>query len=104
MATTQPKAKPTRPPINPIVADSAMNWRMILPSEAPMALRIPISRVLSDTDIVIVFITDKPPTNREIMAIPKIIEVIEDEFQKTTQLIKEQTDKLKDALTEVVLS
>ena len=31
------------------VVDSAMNWRMMLPVEAPMALRTPISRRRSRT-------------------------------------------------------
>ena len=35
-----------------------------------MALRTPISRVRSLTDMVMVLITERPPTIREMMAMP----------------------------------
>ena len=70
-----PIASPVRPPTNPMRADSATNCRMIAPWLAPMALRMPISRVRSATDIVIVFTTDRPPTSSEISAMPKMIDV-----------------------------
>ena len=52
-----------------MTADSAMNCPMICPSDAPIALRTPISRVRSETDIVIVLMTDRPPTSSEIAPI-----------------------------------
>ena len=52
-----------------MTADSATNCDMIWPSEAPIALRMPISRVRSLTDIVIVLMTERPPTSSEIAPI-----------------------------------
>ncbi len=54
-------------------ADSPRNWPTICRCEAPMALRMPISRVRSSTDMVMVLTTDSPPTSREMSATPKMM-------------------------------
>lgn len=50
----------------------------MLPDEAPTALRMPISRVRSETDTSMMFMIPIPPTMREIEAtsvsMPEIIE------------------------------
>ena len=70
VAASQPKKRPETPPIRPITPASVKNWRTIWPSDAPMALRTPISRVRSFTDMVMVFMTDRPPTKSAMMATP----------------------------------
>ena len=61
LEAAQPNTIPIRPPIIPITMDSIKNWVMMFIKVAPNALRIPISRVRSVTDI--------EPTIREIPAI-----------------------------------
>lgn len=60
--------KPTRIPIMPPVAvkktASIRNCFKISPERAPMALRIPISLVLSFTETSMMFMTPIPPTSR----------------------------------------
>ena len=56
------------PPQSPISAASAMNWRMMAPRVAPMALRTPISRVRSEIDIVMVLMIESVPTTSAMSA------------------------------------
>ena len=70
VAAIQPRNSPVSPPMRPMTPASLRNCRTIWPSEAPMALRTPISRVRSLTDMVMVLITESPPTNSEMMATP----------------------------------
>ena len=53
-----------------IMQASIRNWAMMLLRSAPMALRIPISRVRSVTVTSMMFIMPMPPTAREMAAMP----------------------------------
>ncbi len=64
-ATAKDSATPIEPPIRQIADASRRNWRRIERRFAPMALRMPISRVRSVTDTNMMFMTPTPPTNRE---------------------------------------
>ena len=56
------------PPIRHRITLSVINCiRMALPG-APSALRVPISRVRSVTDTIMIFITPMPPTSSEMAA------------------------------------
>lgn len=55
---------PTPPPITPSKSDSVINMKRICLSLAPMALSVPISLVLSEIDVSIVFTTPKLPAIR----------------------------------------
>ncbi|MNI64851.1 hypothetical protein D3C73_1203200 [compost metagenome] len=68
-AINKPNKAPIAPPINDRITASIMNWIIIVPGVAPMALRIPISLVRSVTETSIMFITPIPPTSKEIPAI-----------------------------------
>ena len=61
-ATSAPSAMPMRQPIRVSVAASTRNWNMISPRVAPSALRTPISRVRSVTEIIMIATTPTPPT------------------------------------------
>ena len=61
-----PSAQPKRLSIS----DSIRNCSMIVFRLAPMALRMPISRVLSETDTSMMFMMPIPPTSSEIAAMP----------------------------------
>ncbi|CRX29690.1 hypothetical protein PAERUG_P54_1_London_24_VIM_2_04_13_06168 [Pseudomonas aeruginosa] len=63
------RAIPARPPTTESIAASVRNWRRISPWRAPVAMRMPISRVRSRTVMSMMFITPIPPTSREIAAI-----------------------------------
>src|SRR5581483_738390 len=63
-----PNPTPMRPPTNAIVLDSIRNCRSTSERRAPMALRMPISRVRSVTDTSMMFMMTIPPTMREIPA------------------------------------
>ena len=71
-------ANPTRMPINPpvveIAAASIKNWINMSLRRAPIAIRMPISFVLSVTATSMIFMTTMPPTKRarEEMAIMAI--------------------------------
>lgn len=52
------------------ISASSRNWSRMPPSVAPIALRIPISRVRSVTETSMIFMIPIPPTRREIAAIP----------------------------------
>lgn len=56
------------PPMKLRMMDSKRNWRRILPDEAPTALRMPISRVRSETETSMIFMMPTPPTMREMEA------------------------------------
>ena len=56
---------PSPPPRAEVVAASITNCRRMMPSLAPRALRIPISRVRSVTETSMMFIMPMPPTSRE---------------------------------------
>ncbi len=70
VTASQPRNSPETPPIKPMNPDSLRNCPTIWPSEAPMALRTPISRVRSFTDMVMVLMTESPPTKSAMIAIP----------------------------------
>ena len=63
--TTASKS-PTTPPNKDSKVDSVRNYHKISLLVAPIALRIPTSRVLSVTVAYIIFIMPIPPTMREI--------------------------------------
>ena len=70
-------ATPASPPIKDNITASIKNWIMISWRLAPMALRKPISLVLSVTDTNIIFIIPMPPTNNEIAAIePQSMDIV----------------------------
>ena len=53
---------PSNPPTAVSVAASTRNWNRISARVAPSALRMPISRVRSVTDTIMIAITPMPPT------------------------------------------
>ena len=61
-ASTPPVAMPTAPPTSVSVAASTRNCHMISRLVAPSALRTPISRVRSVTEIIMMATTPTPPT------------------------------------------
>ena len=63
------KAMPIIPPVNVSVAASVRNCINISRRLAPKALRIPISRVRSVTEIIMIAMTPIPPTSKLIAAI-----------------------------------
>src|SRR6266581_1434049 len=56
---------PIRPPSKQMVAASMRNWTRIVRRFAPIALRMPISRVRSATDTNMMFMMPMPPTKSE---------------------------------------
>ena len=64
-----PKIIPIIPPPTLISTDSDKNCNMTSSSVAPIALMIPISLVLSNTEASMIFIIPIPPNNRDIPAI-----------------------------------
>ena len=52
--------------------DSIMNWVKKAVLVAPSALRVPISRVRSVTETVMMFMTPIPPTNSEMAAMAEM--------------------------------
>ena len=56
------------PPKAEVVAASVTNWARMTRSLAPMALRMPISRVRSVTDTSMMFMMPMPPTSSEMPA------------------------------------
>jgi len=68
--TMNPRNTPSSPPMRPMIPDSVRNNFMISELRVPMDFRMPISRVLSITDINMVFAIPIAPTRREIAAIP----------------------------------
>ena len=65
-----------RPPPNERIADSIRNCSRMSEGVAPMALRMPISRVRSVTDTSMMFMMPMPPTSREMTATALRSEVI----------------------------
>ena len=59
---------PATPPRTDSITASSMNWKMMSARPAPMALRMPISRVRSVTVTSMMFITPMPPTSSETLA------------------------------------
>ena len=59
---------PVTPPSTEISAASERNWPRMSTRRAPIALRMPISRVRSVTVTSMMFITPMPPTSSEIAA------------------------------------
>ena len=60
--SSQPIPKPTKPPKPVSVIASIRNCHRMSLRRAPMALRMPISRVRSVTETSMMFITPMPPT------------------------------------------
>lgn len=69
-ATPYPRAIPIIPPIKDNTNASTKNWYSIIFDEAPKALAMPISLVLSVTDTSIIFIIPIPPTSKLIATTP----------------------------------
>ena len=65
-----PKNIPIVPPVKPINPDSIKNRDNMSLFLAPTAFIVPISFVLSKTDVYIVFAIPIPPTTNQIAAIP----------------------------------
>src|SRR5689334_21523247 len=65
---TMPKMTPMTPPTADRVIDSIRNWRRITPLRAPIAIRMPISRVRSVTLTSMMFMMPMPPTISDTMA------------------------------------
>ena len=63
-------AMPIRPPMTDSVVASIRNWARMSRPRAPMALRMPISRVRSRTDTSMMFMIPMPPTTSEMAAMP----------------------------------
>src|SRR5438477_117238 len=63
-----PSPRPSKPLTTVSMADSAKNWRRMSRLVAPMALRVPISRVRSVTETSMMFITPIPPRHRVTIA------------------------------------
>ena len=61
---------PMSPPRSERVRASTRNWARMSRPRAPMALRMPISRVRSRTETSMMFMIPMPPTTSEIEAIP----------------------------------
>ncbi|VVM59995.1 hypothetical protein PS681_01222 [Pseudomonas fluorescens] len=57
------------PPTTESITASVRNWRRMSRWRAPVAMRMPISRVRSRTVMSMMFITPMPPTSSEIAAI-----------------------------------
>ena len=71
-AMPTPQATPKRPPMTPMTTDSMRNCIMMFWKVAPKALRMPISRVRSVTDTIMMLMMPIPPTTREMAAmLPK---------------------------------
>ena len=66
-------ASPNRPPIRLTASASIKNCIRMFPRAAPMALRMPISRVRSLTLTSMMFMMPMPPTSREMPAMPPSI-------------------------------
>ena len=67
-----PTITPTTPPAREMIVVSIRNWRMMSRRLAPMARRMPISRVRSMTLASMMFMMPMPPTSSEIDAIATI--------------------------------
>ena len=61
---------PKAQPIIHSTTASIRNWLRMVPRLAPMALRMPISRVRSVTVTSMMFMMPMPPTTREMAAMP----------------------------------
>ena len=68
MASRQPRAMPSSPPMAEVVPASMTNWLRMSLRLAPRDFRMPISRVRSVTDTSMMFIIPMPPTSREMAA------------------------------------
>ena len=65
VVTARPSAMPSRPPTRLIVTASIRNWLRMSARLAPIALRMPISRVRSVTVTSMIFMIPMPPTNSD---------------------------------------
>ena len=72
VAMAMARTTPTIPPTIESVADSTRNWRRISTRRAPVAFRIPISRVRSVTETSMMFMTTMPPTRSDIDAMATV--------------------------------
>ena len=63
-----PSRTPIAPPSTLITTASIRNWRRMSPRLAPIALRMPISRVRSVTDTSMMFMMPMPPTSSDTAA------------------------------------
>ena len=77
LAPKTPITTPITPPITDNKNDSIKNCTLMSEAFAPIAIRMPISLVLSVTDTSIIFIIPIPPTNRDTDAIaPRRIDMV----------------------------
>ena len=67
-----PSITPMTPPIRQSTIDSVINCMRMAELRAPSALRVPISRVRSVTDTVMMFMTPMPPTSRLMAAMAEM--------------------------------
>ena len=70
------RAMPIVAPIRQTTTDSTKNCFMMSDRLAPMAIRMPISRVLSDTDTSMMFMTPMPPTSKDTAAMTESIKAM----------------------------
>src|SRR5579872_5329122 len=62
IAASEPSTVPSAPPMQVMAIASVRNCTRMSPRDAPMALRMPISRVRSITETIMMFMTPMPPT------------------------------------------
>ncbi len=68
-APPTPRTRPTRQPATEIISASSRNCARMSFWRAPIAMRMPISRVRSVTETSMMFMIPMPPTNSETEAI-----------------------------------
>ena len=68
-AIPKPSSRPSRQPAKEIITASSRNCVRMSFCRAPIAMRIPISRVRSVTETSMIFMMPMPPTSKEIEAI-----------------------------------
>ena len=67
-----PSTTPMTPPIRQRITLSVINCMRMADAGAPSALRVPISRVRSVTETIMMFITPMPPTSSEMAAMAEM--------------------------------
>ena len=70
MAKLHPSAMPTAAPIKPTITDSPKNMASTVRLFMPMAFRMPISRVRSINETIMMFMMPTPATSSEMAAMP----------------------------------
>ena len=70
--SARPSTMPMKPPIRQRMTLSVMNCMRMADAGAPSALRVPISRVRSVTETIMIFITPMPPTSSDSAAMAEM--------------------------------